>query len=887
MPFTQSALEKIAEKGALERGQRYFEEGRVRDLRFVFPSSRSVRATGTVFGTTRYRCSMEVDLAEDAVTFQSCTCPYDWGGACKHVVALGLAAIGDLARSTVSAEPTADAPKKLTEILNEFFSEHGIDVNSSDAKKLAARLAGTGTGEMSADGKPPIRREYGLDGIRLVISYDRKRDALGVRPEALYGTQIVSPGSDEQPDHGEEKSVRGRRAVYSLIRDRYRENQCIQNLDFALEDGADAYGVWHAIGGRAIFEFIRESLSDQLSHYEVRIESSAKRLFAVHTKEIDAKWKTSMSETGFMDFSVAWHCAGAGITEAQLAKMMEHGDPYIRRADGSFLEPENADEVGQMLDFMKHAKHKADGTFAIELSRAPEMLDMIGHAERGRKVAMDAKIKTFLKETQSGKPVERVVLPASLDGVLRPYQKRGVEWGVFLRKHGFGGILADEMGLGKTLQVLALLSVDVGEKRAAQKRPSLVVCPKTLIGTWMQEAAKFTPKLKTLAIDGPADARLALMKKIDDADLVITSYPCVLRDVATYAERGLTFRYCVLDEAQYVKNGKTGTARAVKRIIADHRLALSGTPLENGVHELWSIFDFLMPGFLGDQRDFRLRFERPIHDRRDKHALKTLQTKIRPFVLRRTKASEVKELPPKIEQTRECALTPAQITLYAQTLEAAKREVYGAVERKGFARSRIEILAALLRLRQACDHPALVMKTGDKDPELSGKIPHAMELIDEAVGGGHKVLLFSSFTGMLDIVRAALDERGIGHATIEGKTRDRDEAIKRFNDDPSVKVFLLSLKAGGVGLTLTAADTVILFDPWWNPMAENQAMDRAHRIGQTKTVNVYKLIAKGTIEERVLELQKKKRAIFDALMTENGEGLDALTWSDVRGLFET
>lgn len=842
MPFTRQALENIADKGALDRGRRYFADRRVRDLSVTQPSSKSVRATATIVGSTRYRASLEVDLTEDIITFQSCTCPYD-RGVCKHVIALGLAAIAGLGESPVGDETT--------------------------------------------DGKTPIRRTYDLEGIRLMVSYDRKRDSLGVRPEAVYGPHIIHPGDHNGASFGEEKPVRGRRVAYRLNRDIEREEQCIRDLDAALEIGADAHGVWQAIGGPDIYRFISESVPDELYRYEIVPDASAKHLFDLEAETIDADWRTSMSEGGFMDFSVEWHCKGAGITQAQLARMMERGDPYVRRADGSFLTPENAEEVGEMFDFMHEAKRRADGSYAIDLSRAPEMLAVIEHANRGRKIAMDKRIRAFLDEAQTGKPIEEVTIPSSLADVLRPYQRRGVEWGVFLRKHGFGGILADEMGLGKTLQVLALLSTGKRTSADGKRRPSLVVCPKTLIGIWMQEAAKFTPEMKTLAIDGSAAARQALMKGVPDADLVVTSYPCLLRDAAAYAERGFSFRYCVLDEAQYVKNGKTGTARATKQIVAEHRLALSGTPLENGVHELWSIFDFLMPGFLGDHRSFRQRYERPIHERRDTRALGLLQTKIQPFVLRRTKASEVKELPPKIEQTQECALTPEQIAVYAQTLEAARREVLTAVERKGFNRSRIEILAALLRLRQACDHPALIRKDGDYNPELSGKMPHAMEIIDEAVSGGHKVLLFSAFTSMLDIVRTALDARGIGNVTIEGKTRDRDAAIRKFNDDPNVNVFLLSLKAGGVGLTLTAADTVILFDPWWNPMAEQQATDRAHRIGQSKTVNVYRLIAKGTIEERVVELQKKKKAIFDALMTETGEGLDALTWDDVRGLFES
>jgi len=345
------------------------------------------------------------------------------------------------------------------------------------------------------------------------------------------------------------------------------------------------------------------------------------------------------------------------------------------------------------------------------------------------------------------------------------------------------------------------------------------------------------------------------------------------------------FRTCILDEAQYIKNASTATAKACKLVPSAFRLALTGTPLENGVHELWSIFDYLMPNFLGSAKEFRLQYERPIRDRQDGQALDRLRLKVKPFMLRRTKANLLSDLPPKVEQVSHAALTAEQLVVYGRTLDEVRREVEKAVAEKGFKRARIEILTALMKLRRICDHPNLADPRLPRTEELSGKMGLALELVRIAQEGGKKVLLFSQFTGMLDILREALDAEGIGHATIEGKTKDRQSEVKRFATDPRVTVFLLSLRAGGTGLTLTEADTVILFDPWWNPMVEAQAMDRAHRIGQTQTVNVYKLVTKGSVEEKVMELQERKRKLFDALVQETGEGLEELTWEDVQGLF--
>lgn len=880
MPFSLKALDSIADRQSLIRGRDYFFDGKVHDFAHLDEKSGQVLVTGRVMGSKRYAVTLRIDPAHNAVVRFTCSCPYHFGGACKHVVALGLA----YADFVSTKPPSPEISDQTLDILNQFFRDKKVKVNQASLLKLVSQLSkGKSTLPVATEiSMSPIIRRYPLKKISITISYDAVHDGLRLMPEASYGKWMIPVGSDGIELEGEEPPIKGRRVLYRIERDWEVEWQCRYDLHIPVEMPLDEQGVF--LRGDDIYTFVKEILPDALYAYEVIIDPSAKHLVVIEEDDVTSEWKTGSTGIDFLEFEAAWHCANSQIRLEQLEKMVEEGKPYIRRPDGSFVEFGNVEDIKHWLDFLKGATSKGGGKFTTKLFRVPEMVNLIEHVGSSQLTAMDGYVKTFLQETQTGKLLEPIHVPVAISNILRPYQKRGVDWGMFLKKYHFGGILADDMGLGKTLQALTLLSLDHQEKTMHQ--PSIVICPKTLISVWMAEAAHFFPKLKTLAIQGSAEERNALMKRTAKVDLVITSYPLMLRDIQTYHKRKATFRYCLLDEAQYIKNADSETAQAVKLIPAEFRLALSGTPIENGVHELWSIFDFLMPGFLGDRVSFRTRFQRPIQERHDTEALELLKAKTQPFILRRTKAMELKDLPPKIEQVRECQLTPEQLMLYSQTLEAVKRDVLEAVERKGFKHAQIEILAALMRLRQVCNHPALVLKNSNRDPSLSGKMPCAMEIIQEAIEGSHKILLFSSFTSMLDIIREELDAKKIGHCTIEGKTRDRAGEVKRFCEDSSKNVFLLSLKAGGVGLTLTAADTVIVFDPWWNPMAETQATDRAHRIGQTKSVNVYRLITKGTIEERVLELQQRKRKLFDALMDEHGEALEALTWDDMKGLFE-
>jgi SNF2 family DNA or RNA helicase len=482
-----------------------------------------------------------------------------------------------------------------------------------------------------------------------------------------------------------------------------------------------------------------------------------------------------------------------------------------------------------------------------------------------------------------------------LENVLRPYQKHGVAWLHFLRENGFGGILADEMGLGKTLQTLAFLNSMRNTEREARNElppvsspiphsalriPHLIVCPTSLVFNWLAEAKKFTPGLKVLALHGAE--RHARFAEISDSDLVVTSYALIRRDAEKY--RGLEFDTVVLDEAQHIKNRQTQNAQAVKAIKSKHRLVLTGTPLENSVLDLWSIFDFLMPGYLGAAKDFRERYEIPIAKEKNAEAQARLARRLRPFLLRRLKREVAADLPEKIEQVSFCELTPEQRCVYQQVIEASRKEVLDAVGAQGLAKSRMVVLTALLRLRQVCCDLRLLKLENVNPANASGKLDLFAELLEEVVDGGHRALVFSQFTEMLSLLKARLTEEKIEFCYLDGATTNRGAVVERFQRDATIPVFLISLKAGGTGLNLTGADTVIHFDPWWNPAVEAQATDRAHRIGQTKVVTSYKLITRDTVEEKILALQNRKRDVIQATLGGEEAFTAALNWEEIQEL---
>jgi superfamily II DNA or RNA helicase len=468
--------------------------------------------------------------------------------------------------------------------------------------------------------------------------------------------------------------------------------------------------------------------------------------------------------------------------------------------------------------------------------------------------------------------IEAAEQPAGFQGQLRDYQREGLGWMEFLRRLSFGGCLADDMGVGKTAQVLALLETRRELRvKGELKQPSLVVVPRSLVFNWQEEAARFTPRLRVLDYTGAERSE----ESFENFDMVLTTYGTLRRDAPRLKD--IEFDYLILDEAQAVKNSGTESAKAVRLLKGTHRLALSGTPVENHLGELFSMFEFLNPGMLNTANVFKIAGGglRNIGE----ESLSLLAHALRPFILRRTKEQVARELPPKTEQTIYCELKPEQRKLYNELRQHYRNTLLGKIAKEGMGKAKIQVLEALLRLRQAACHPALI--DAKRQNEASAKMDVLLAQLREVTAEGHKALVFSQFTSFLRIVRKHLDEEGVVYEYLDGATRDRKTPVDRFQNDPDCKLFLISLKAGGLGLNLTAAGYVFLLDPWWNPAVEAQAVDRAHRIGQVQQVFAYRLIAKDTVEEKVLELQKSKRDLASAIISQDNSVIKNLQKEDL------
>lgn len=490
----------------------------------------------------------------------------------------------------------------------------------------------------------------------------------------------------------------------------------------------------------------------------------------------------------------------------------------------------------------------------------------------------DEAIREFGTKLHDFKGIQKVEVPSNLKAELRDYQKEGLNWLQFLREYRLGGILADDMGLGKTVQALAHLLIEKKEGRS--NLPSLIIAPTSLMVNWVREAEKFAPDLSILVLQG--QQRKNKFEDILDYDVVLTTYPLLTRDAKVLLDH--RWHLVILDEAQNIKNPKAKASENIRLLNCRHRLCLTGTPMENHLTELWSQFHFLMPGMLGDEKKFKYLFRTPIEKKHDRDRQKRLRERIAPFMLRREKKDVAKELPPKTEIISRVSLESSQRDLYETIRVAMDAKVREVIAQKGMGRSHIIILDALLKLRQICCHPQLLKIPSAKKIKHSAKLKQLMEMLPEMVEEGRKILLFSQFTSMLAIIEKALTKKKIEYVTLTGQTKDRAQAVDDFQEG-KVPVFLISLKAGGSGLNLTTADTVIHYDPWWNPATENQATDRAYRIGQDKPVFVYKMITEGTVEEKILDMQAKKQALADALFSAESQSTK-ISADDLKALFE-
>jgi len=517
---------------------------------------------------------------------------------------------------------------------------------------------------------------------------------------------------------------------------------------------------------------------------------------------------------------------------------------------------------------------RKDGKLHLDKMRAAQLANL-----DGLPIRVPTQLAVLRERLEGFKEMSLVEPPAGLKADLRPYQREGLSWLQFLREFSLHGILADDMGLGKTLQALAHL---LTEKEAGRMdRPSLIIAPTSVIRNWAREAAKFTPDLRVLLLHG--DERRSDFRRIPQHDLVITSFPLLVRDAEEL--RQTEWHVFALDEAQHIKNPRSKAAQVAGSIQASHRLCLTGTPMENHLGELWSLFHFLMPGLLGDAESFRAFYRTPIERDADPERQQQLTARLQPLLLRRTKSAVAKDLPPKTEILHTIELGKAQTDLYETIRAAVDQRVKDAISAQGLDRSQIIVLDALLKLRQVCCHPQLLKIEAAQKIAESAKTAYLMEdLLPELLDEGHRVLIFSQFTEMLAIIETQLKAAHIPFVKLTGQTEDRETPMQRFQRG-EVPVFLISLKAGGSGLNLTAADTVIHYDPWWNPAAEAQASDRAHRIGQTKPVFIHKLICQGTIEERIVEMQKSKAALIEGLLAGRTDKL-RLTQEDIQRLLE-
>jgi superfamily II DNA or RNA helicase len=577
----------------------------------------------------------------------------------------------------------------------------------------------------------------------------------------------------------------------------------------------------------------------------------------------------------WFDFEIYYNLGGATYTHQQIMSMLR------RTADGNFIQAGGQwFFVGESskMDLMENAFASIAGEsgtgrrLSYNLIFLQQLLQEHGIVVQGNSI-----YNQFTADICSASPVEACPLPENLQGELRPYQREGYHWLHFLHKYRFGGILADDMGLGKTIQVLTLL------KSLPQQGPSLIVCPRSLLYNWAAEIEKFYPGTAYLIYHGTPDSRKNFRSSFHDQAMIITTYDIIVNDIDSLQD--YSFHYCILDEAHHIKNRQTQRARECKKIKAAFRLVLTGTPVENRLEDLWSLFDFLMPGYLEGQEQFTATYVEPLKKSGCQTSLAVLKKKITPFILRREKVAVLPELPPKIITVHNVLMSQLQEDVYRTILKQVKQDIINSVANVGLEKSRFNVLSALTKLRQLCDHPSLAIP--DIGPEAdSGKIDDLMEIINEAIGGGHKIVVFSQFVRMLKLIRAQLAESRINYVYLDGSTSDRMERINCFNNTPEIPVFLISLKAGGVGINLTAADIVIHTDPWWNPMAEDQATDRVHRIGQQKQVLVYKLVTVGTVEEKLIKLQNRKKAMFAAIMQDHGDPANHLTWDDIRELFE-
>ena len=767
------------------------------------------------------------------------------GKICPHVVALGIARMVmemDIPEEEPKKEQAATTPESAT------FAEF-IEVPA----------------------KP-----------RIVANVEGSRASLSVLIYAQYSPDVVFPACSVQPPRKvwleDEDDPLVRR-----VRTMAAEREAVKQIkSWGFEPGYRENDVrFYMTDQQKLLNFLGAGLPElRRRGWRVNLNDSLEKI-ADAMPSIIPIITVKDAPGGAFDVHYTFSAGGKSISPVELQAALNRGDGYLMTDHGTvLLDRGGIESIRDVFSDCAPSQNGAErGWFRVKAAYAPYVksslarVDCEVHANK----AKYWRTITALQKNNAQAKYEPVPL-GKLEQILRPYQKQGVYWMRFLENAGLSGLLADEMGLGKTLQTLAWLSLPRSDPRAHDDRglnlPALIVCPTSLVRNWEAESQKFTPWLKTLVISGPD--RMTSFDRIPEADIVITSYALIQRDFDT-GYIGRHFSVVVLDEAQHIKNRQTKNAQAVKGLDTYQRLVLTGTPVENSVADVWSIFDFLMPNYLGDYETFKQHFEDPILDptgddgeAQVSEVLARLKRKISPFIMRRRKKSVAKDLPDKIIKVSYCPMSDDSQREYLKALNQTRTMAGDLIREKGFKQSKFELLALLMKLRQIA---------------ARAKTDTFMEQLMQAIDGGHKVLVFSQFVKMLAVLRKRLQAAGITFCYLDGSTKDRLEQCNRFNRSPDIPVFLISLMAGGTGLNLTGADMVMHYDPWWNPAVEDQATDRAHRIGQKKKVYVMKMIASGSIEEKVLALQRRKQAIISATVdTTDTAIMESLTAADLQEL---
>lgn len=706
-----------------------------------------------------------------------------------------------------------------------------------------------------------LKERYISPELKIELYFDKYQNY--VKAELIFQYEEYRFNSFENLNSGE----------YIILRQREKEIAVITQLE---KLGFEPYSGFYLLKADAeIYGFFQEGLETLMEYGELFYSDSFRKMKAKPSNSFSVGLRVS-KEIDLLELELSY----GDIPKEELQQLFRSyrlKRKFFRLTDGSFidLESEEIEKMVHLLDNLNVSSKEMEEETTFRLSKGLALYVDDLFDETTVEIQKNEEFHQLIQAISSIEQ-QKYEIPEGVNATLRPYQETGFQWLMTLADHQLGGILADDMGLGKTLQAIVYMKA-MAQRDKAQ---FLIVCPTSLLYNWMDELENFTPELHCKVITGTPEERQTMIQNAEELDVLITSYPLLRRDIASYETK--QFHTVFLDEAQFIKNAASLNAKSVKALRSQHRFALTGTPIENSLSELWSIFDFVMPYYLLTHSRFVKQYEKQIL-KNDEEALTSLNKRIRPFILRRMKKDVLQELPEKVETKFLTELTVEQKKLYLSFLESFRGELGDDFGFENIGHTRFQILAALTRLRQICCHPGTFLDNYEGE---SGKLELFLQILPDLISNGHRILVFSQFTSMLEIIQKALEEANYRYFYMEGSTKvsERNDYVKRFNAGEG-ELFLISLKAGGTGLNLTGADTVIHFDPWWNPAVEDQATDRAHRIGQKNSVQVIKLITKGTIEEKIYKLQKKKKELSDSVIESKEVFINSLSKEELEELF--